>query len=154
MSESTFSSSIFDRDPKVALEWLQRAFGFELTMLIESPDGDVRKMHAEMSFAGRGRVMVGAEWAAWAKSPRSVQGANTQSLHVQLEEDLDAHCERARNAGAVIVAEPADQFFGARTYRALDLEGHVWTFSRVVRAVTREEAERASGLSIRADDWR
>jgi uncharacterized glyoxalase superfamily protein PhnB len=46
--------------------------------------------------------MVGNEWRADHKSPKSVGGKNTQSVHVQLAEgeDIDAHCERAHQAGA------------------------------------------------------
>lgn len=50
--------------------------------------------------------------------------------------------------------EPADQFYGARTYRALDLEGHTWTFSEAVREVSREEAEKAIGAKIYAPEWK
>jgi len=131
-----------------ALAWLEKAFGFEMTMLIEPPGDDPTTMHAEMSLAGKGRLMVGAEWSEWAKSPASVGGANTANVHVELESDVDAHCERARQAGAVIEMEPADQFYGVRTYRAKDPEGHVWTFGQTIREVSREEAERVSGLKI------
>jgi len=31
---------------------------------------------------------------------------------------------------------------------AKDLEGHVWSFAQTIRYVTREEAEKASGLKI------
>jgi uncharacterized glyoxalase superfamily protein PhnB len=117
-------------------------------MIIEPPDGDVRMSHYEMSFGGRGRIMVGAEWTEWARSPRSVQGANTQVLHVDVGADIDAHCTRARAAGAVICRELEDQFYGDRTYSAIDPEGHVWSFSMRVREVTREEAEQISGLKI------
>jgi uncharacterized glyoxalase superfamily protein PhnB len=131
-----------------ALTWLEQAFGFETSMLIEPPADDPTMMHAEMSLAGNGRLIVGAEWSDWARSPASAHGANTANVHVDLETDVDAHCERARQAGAVIEAEPEDQFYGARTYRAKDREGHVWTFSRTIREVSREEAERVSGLKI------
>lgn len=145
----SFVPAVFYKDPMAALNWLQHAFGFELSMLIEAPDGaHSNDMHAEMCIGGKGRVMVGAEWIAWAKSPASLQGANTATIHVDLEQDVDAHCERARAAGADIEEEPADQFYGARTYRARDLEGHVWTFAQTIRQVSREEAERASGLKI------
>ena len=145
----SFVPAVFYKDPMAALSWLQHAFGFELSMLIEPPDGaDSRDMHAEMCIGGKGRVMVGAEWIAWAKSPASLEGANTATIHVDLEDDVDAHCERARAAGADIEMEPADQFYGARTYRARDLEGHVWTFAQTIRQVSREEAERATGLKI------
>ncbi|MBM2811756.1 MAG: Glyoxalase/bleomycin resistance protein/dioxygenase [Chloroflexi bacterium] len=148
MSDSTFVPAIFYRDPRAALAWLEKAFGFETIMVIEPADGDVKMSHYEMSFAGRGRIMVGAEWADWSKSPDSVQGANTQNLHVSVENDIDAHCERARTAGATITSEPEDQFYGDRTYSAVDPEGHVWTFGMHVRDVSREEAEQTSGLKI------
>ena len=43
-------------------------------------------------------------------------------------EDLDAHFERARAAGAEITSLPQDTDFGSREYHALDSEGHPWTF--------------------------
>jgi uncharacterized glyoxalase superfamily protein PhnB len=154
MSDNTFTPGVAYRDPRAALEWLQKAFGFELTMLIDSPDGDARVMHSEMSIAGRGRIMVGGEWIDWARSPASVGGANTQSVHVHIDADVDAHCEHARRAGAVIVAEPETQFYGARTYRAKDPEGHVWTFAQdVAELPSREEAERMIGAKIQAKNW-
>jgi uncharacterized glyoxalase superfamily protein PhnB len=147
-SSVTFTAAVFYKDPMAALDWLEKAFGFETSMLIEPPADDPTMMHAEMSLAGKGRIMVGAEWSDWAKSPASVGGANTANVHVDLETDVDAHCKRARRAGAIIEAEPADQFYGARTYRARDREGHVWTFAQTIREVSREEAERVSGLKI------
>ncbi|SIT55209.1 Glyoxalase (fragment) [Mesorhizobium prunaredense] len=65
-----------------------------------------------------------------------------------LKDGLDSHCDRARAAGAEIVQEPVDQFYGERQYRARDPEGHVWTFSQTVRLVPREEAERLGDLQI------
>lgn len=69
-------------------------------------------------------------------------------VHVQIEDSIDAHCERARKAGAEILQEPIDQFYGDRTYHAHDPDGHVWTFGQTVRHVSREEAEQATGLKI------
>jgi uncharacterized glyoxalase superfamily protein PhnB len=149
----TFTAAVFYKDPKAALSWLEKAFGFETTMLIESPDGDNRMFHSEMALAGEGRMMVGGEWADWAKSPASVGGVNTQTVHVDLEKDIDAHCERARAAGAAIQSEPDDQFYGDRTYTALDLEGHVWSFSMHVRDVSKDEAAKATGLKIESSTW-
>jgi uncharacterized glyoxalase superfamily protein PhnB len=153
METPAFTVAAFYRDPKAALEWLARAFGFEITMAIEGPDGDARKGHYEMAIEGRGRIMIGGEWADWTRSPASIGGYNTQSTHVDLARDLDAHCERAAAAGATILAEPEDQFYGDRTYRAADPEGHVWTFSQHVRDVTRAEAEEAFGAPIVAANW-
>jgi len=141
----SLSSALCYRDPKAALKWLERAFGFETVMLITDKEGNLG--HSEMRF-GTGIIMVGAEWSGDHKSPASLSGKNTQTVHVHLAEDIDRHCARAKAAGAEIVQAPADQFYGDRTYRARDPEGHIWTFGQTVKAVTREEAEKASGLKI------
>ena len=143
------SSALSYRDPKAALAWLERAFGFELTMLLETAEGEVA--HSQMT-CGDGMIMVGSEWSEDHKSPASIGGKNTQTVHIQVDEDVDAHCERARKAGAVILAEPETQFYGDRTYRCRDPEGHIWTISQTVQAISREEAEAATGLKITG--WR
>ena len=127
------------------MAWLEKAFGFELVMLLEDADGAVA--HSQMEF-GDSYVMIGQEWSADHRSPKSVGGKNTQTVHIQLDTDIDAHFERAKAAGAVIDAEPTTQFYGDRTYRCRDLEGHIWTVSQTVASVSREEAEAASGLKI------
>ena len=153
METPTFASSVHYQDPKAALAWLQRAFGVEFTMSIEGPADAPDMCHYELSGGGRGRLMVGGQWEALVKSPKSVGGINTQVVHVMLEGDLDAHCERARAAGGRIIAEPADQFYGDRTYRVADLEGHRWAFAVHVRDVSRAEAEAALGQPIVAQKW-
>ena len=134
------------RDSRAALSWLEQAFGFELVFLIEDGQGNVA--HSEMRF-GDACMMIGNEWSADHKSPASLDGKNTQTVHIQLSEgDLDAHCARARAAGADIIAEPETQFYGDRTYRCRDPEGHIWTVSRTVEDVSIAEMERRTGLKI------
>ena len=142
---STFGPALFYQDPFAALDFLEKAFGFERTMVITDAEG--RLGHSEMRF-GDGYLMLGSEWTSNVASPASTGGKCTQTVHVHLTEDIDAHCKRARSAGAKIVQEPTDQFYGDCTYRALDLEGHMWTFGQNKRYVSREEAEKASGLKI------
>src|ERR1700712_4787684 len=89
-------SAVCYQDPKAALDWLERAFGFELAMLIE--DGEGNLAHSQMRF-GDAAVMIGNEWTADHKSPRSIGGKNTQTVHIQIDTDVDAHCEQARAAG-------------------------------------------------------
>lgn len=148
-----FTSSVHYQDPKAALAWLEKAFGFEITMAIDGPPEAPEMCHYEMSCAGDGRIMIGAEWTDLVRSPASVGRINTQRVHVHLPGGLDEHCERARAAGAEIVAEPEDQFYGDRTYRALDPEGHQWTFGARVRDVSRSDAEAALGQPITATNW-
>jgi uncharacterized glyoxalase superfamily protein PhnB len=106
--------------------------------------------------AGEAVIGIGGEWAspellgpAAMKSPASLGGVGTQFIRVHLTAGIDAHCEVARKAGARITQEAADQFYGSRTYRALDPEGHVWNFDQPVADVSVEEMEKASGLTIR-----
>ncbi|MBA0047169.1 VOC family protein [Mycobacterium sp. NPDC050853] len=141
----SFASAVVYQDPSAALDWLEKAFGFERSMVITDSEGKLE--HSEMRF-GDCYLMVGSEWDETVASPKSVGGRCTQSIHVHLDEDVDAHCEQAQSAGAEILMPPTDQFYGDRVYRARDPEGHVWAFAQTMRAVSREDAEKASGLKI------
>jgi len=153
MGTPVFVPAVFYKDPLAALKWLERAFGFETVSLVTDADGNVA--HSEMAFQG-GYITVGGEWQsaelvgpARMRSPATIEGVNTQMIRVHLPDGLDAHCEAARAAGATIVAEPETQFYGARVYRALDPEGHVWNFSQEIEVVSGAEMEARSGLTIR-----
>jgi uncharacterized glyoxalase superfamily protein PhnB len=142
------SSAVCYRDAKAAYRWLEQAFGFEPLFVILDADGKLA--HSEMTF-GNAVLMVGNEWSSDHNSPKSIGGKNTQTVHVQLAqgEDVDAHCDRARRAGAEILQEPETQFYGDRTYRARDPEGHIWTFGVTEKRMTPEEWDRASGLTTK-----
>jgi uncharacterized glyoxalase superfamily protein PhnB len=67
----------------------------------------------------------------------SLDQRNTQSLCVYVD-DVDAHCERARAAGAKIIREPkttdyGDKYWTDRSYGAVDPEGHLWWFMQRLR---------------------
>jgi uncharacterized glyoxalase superfamily protein PhnB len=147
------ASAISYQDSKAAFRWLEQAFGFEPLFVLLDADGNLA--HSEMGY-GASTLMVGNEWSGDHKSPKSIGGKNTQSVHVQLGacEDIDAHCERARSAGADIIAAPETQFYGDRTYRARDPEGHIWTFGVTVEAKTAEEWDAEGGFTTqtRLDD--
>jgi uncharacterized glyoxalase superfamily protein PhnB len=149
MAGPAFTPAVFYKDPLAALKWLEAAFGFEVASLITDAEG--RLAHSEMSFEGAS-LNVGGEWEgaivgpARMRSPATVEGINTQFIRVHIAEGIDAHCERARAAGARIVAEPEDQFYGARVYRALDPEGHVWNFAQEVAAYDARAVEETLGF--------
>jgi len=137
------SPSVFYDDPRTAIDWLCRAFGFEVRLLVEGEGGRVE--HSELTF-GEGLVMVGTAGGgnpakeAWQKShasPTSMGGKTTQALAIFVD-DVDAHCERARAAGAKIVREPetndyGDDYWSDRSYGATDPEGHLWWFMQRMR---------------------
>jgi uncharacterized glyoxalase superfamily protein PhnB len=140
-----FIPSLAYKDNRAALKWLESAFGFEPSEVLTDAQGNI--VHAEMTHHG-GVVMIGSEWADWTRSPASLGGKNTQRVHVRIERGIDEHCTRARKAGAKIVMEPADQFYGDRTYMAVDPEGHCWSFSQPCRIVSNEEMENATGFKF------
>ncbi len=134
------SSSLFYDDAAAAIDWLCRAFGFEVRLLVEGEGGSVE--HSELSLGG-GVIMVGQEGQGPRPehrrmvSPRSTGGGNTQVMGVFVD-DVDAHCARARAAGAEIFREPDTSDYGSeyamdRTYGAVDLDGHLWFFMQRVR---------------------
>jgi uncharacterized glyoxalase superfamily protein PhnB len=133
------SSALFYDDAPAAIEWLEKAFGFQTRLKVEGGDGAI--VHSELAL-GDGLVMVGSPSEAWKKSPRSLGGANTQSLFAFVD-DVDAHCARARAAGARILVEPTNNDYGEhedRTYAAEDCEGHHWWFGQRLRTGPRAGA--------------
>lgn len=115
-------------DAPAAIDFLCDAFGFAERFRHPMPDG--RLGHAELELEG-GVVMLASVFPEMGfSSPRDLEGIHTQVYwHV---EDVDAHFERAKAAGAVIAAEPIDEGHGARIYRAVDPEGHRWIFATPV----------------------
>jgi PhnB protein len=121
------------RDVDAALDVLVKAFGFEERVRMPGPDG--KTLHAEAGI-GDGVVMMGCPGADY-RNPSTLGGA-TQLVYVYVD-DVDAHCETARRAGAKILREPEDQFYGDRTYGVEDPEGHHWSFAQHTRDVGPEE---------------
>ncbi len=113
------------RDANAAIEWLQRAFGFEEKAAYRGADGTVN--HAELAL-GAGVVMLGQSRPdGWLGGHAADARASTVSIYVVVE-DPDAHYERAQAAGAEIVRELTDEDYGSREYSARDLEGNLWSF--------------------------
>src|SRR5689334_19555351 len=104
--------AVFYADPRAAIDWLQKAFGFEVRLLVEGPDGRVE--HSELEY-GDGLIMVGGAgpqyatadkpWRDRIASPRTTGGRSTANLAIHVD-DADAHCAAARAAGATILYEP------------------------------------------------
>ncbi|HKV89526.1 MAG TPA: VOC family protein [Candidatus Dormibacteraeota bacterium] len=116
------------------MDWLASAFGFhERERRVE---GD-RLTHGEMETGGGGVIMLAtpsphyrgpkrhretcADAARWQEVPYIVDG-----LLVYVD-DVDAHYERAKEAGATILSE-VDETPDGKRYRAEDIEGHRWMF--------------------------
>jgi uncharacterized glyoxalase superfamily protein PhnB len=120
------------RDARAAIRWLCEAFGFEERAVHPGEDREVA--HAELSL-GPGIIMLGSASKEMAAVDTDALVAGGQpdfsripfALYIAID-DVDAHCERARSAGAEIVREPTDTDYGSREYACRDLEGNVWSF--------------------------
>jgi uncharacterized glyoxalase superfamily protein PhnB len=135
------SSTLAYRDPAKMIDWLCEAFGFEVRLRVEDDQGGI--VHSELTY-GEGLIMVHGErdderWRKWGVKMTSplTTGALTQSL-MMFVDDVDAHCEHARKAGARIVDEPSVHDYGEdywtdRSYGAVDPEGHMWWFTQRLR---------------------
>jgi len=132
------SSALIYKDPARAIDWLCKAFGFEVRLKVEGDNGAI--LHSELTF-GDGLIMVAGETPAGvealARSPRTLGGANTQHLCVYVD-DVEAHHARAVAAGARVtralqVSDYGADYWADRNYGAQDLEGHSWYFTQRLR---------------------
>jgi uncharacterized glyoxalase superfamily protein PhnB len=135
------STAICYDDAAGAIDWLCRAFGFDVRLKVEGDGG--RIVHSELVY-GEAVVMVAQTGDRpnhpkfpRSASPRSIGGANTQHLMLYVD-SVEEHCARARAAGASIIEELALHDYGAdywadRSYGALDPEGHLWWFTERLR---------------------
>ena len=142
MDVPPISPLLFYRDAKAALDFLERAFGFETRLLVDDGQGGV--IHSESAFEGHVVMVVGPPSGPWA-SPLDLDGKRTGSVHVQLPGGIDALCERARAAGGRIEREPADQPYGDRVFTCLDPEGHSWSFGQTLQIMSADEMTKATG---------
>jgi len=112
------------RDPAAAIAWLAEAFGCRTVVEHKGPDGSI--VHAELAL-GASMIMLGSAQPdkGWI-SPLDLPAVN-QGLYVILD-DVEAHHDRARAAGAEIIRPLNVTDYGSREYAAKDLEGHHWNF--------------------------
>lgn len=123
------------QDAPAAIEFLSRAFGFEERYRLPMDDGRIG--HAELALGDEIVMLASVFPEIGTASPQDLPAVHCQ-LQVYVD-DVDAHYERAREAGATIATEPEDQFYGARSYRAVDPEGGRWIFATQTEELSPEE---------------
>lgn len=119
---------IMYRDLAEALAWLSRTFGF--TEHYRYGDERGQPSGAQMHLGDAWIMLKRARGA----TPTEL-GHGTQSLTVFVE-DVDAHFERTRSAGANIVEDLHETTYGERQYGVEDLDGHHWLLSQHARDVS------------------
>jgi len=125
-------------DGPAAMDWLARAFGFRERARMLGENG--RLSHGEME-AGEGVIMLATpsphyhgpkrhreeseDARKWSEVPYIIDGV------LVYVDDVAAHFERARAAGAIILS-PVEEAGEGKRYRAEDLEGHRWMFMQSI----------------------
>ncbi len=116
------------KDAPKAIEWLCKAFGFEIHLVVQGENGTIA--HAQLSF-GNAMIMLGSEndneYGNFLKTPKDLDGFNTQAPYIFVEE-VDEHYRGAIAAGAEIVLDIKDEDYGGRGYSCQDPEGYIWNF--------------------------
>jgi uncharacterized glyoxalase superfamily protein PhnB len=128
--------SLAYQDVIKAVEWLERAFGFRerSAARLTWPGGCTTWMEL-------GNVLINLSTAGGHELQSPGSGVVLSVALKVYVDDVDQHLLQARTAGATIVSELEDGFWGGRIYRAKDLEGHLWEFSQ-------------SGRDLAAEHWR
>jgi uncharacterized protein len=123
-SEQRIAPYLLYEDAETAVAWLGRAFGFrELDRSIGAAGG----LHVELAVDELGTFVYLGQPPGDFRGPGEV---GSTSLVWVLVDDVDAHEERARAAGAEILEELHDAPTGHRRYGCADPQGHQWWFAR------------------------
>ncbi len=108
------------RNLDAAVAWLTQAFGFSEYYRYGDPVGGV------MMRCGTAYIML--------KALREGARAHDSFLTV-FTDDVEAHCARAKSAGAKIFEDLNETCYGEKQYGAADVEGHRWLFSEHMKDV-------------------
>ena len=124
-------------DAPAALDFLCQAFSFEERFRMPMPDGKIG--HAEITYRDNVVMLATASAEMGHASPKDLPAFH--SMVMCYVDDVDAHYAHAKEAGAKIVTELEDKFYGDRSYAAADPEGHQWCFATHVKDVDFENME-------------
>ncbi len=117
----TILPHVMYQDLPAAISWLTGSFGFSEHYRYGDPPSGAQ-------------VHLGNAWIMLKQARPGSQnpiklGFGTQSLTVFVD-DVDAHFQRTKSAGATIVEDLNVTVYGERQYGVTDLEGHHWLFSQ------------------------
>jgi PhnB protein len=139
-NSSVVMPRLYCRDVAAEIDFCKAVFGAAELNRRPGPDG--KAAHALMTI-GPAMIMIETEWPGFASRAPVPDGSSPVVIFVYVE-DIDAAVERAVAAGAKILMEAKNQFWGDRTGWIMDPAGHVWTIASRIEETTGEE---------RADRW-
>jgi PhnB protein len=139
-NSSVVMPRLYCHDVRAEMEFCKIVLGAVELNCRPGPDGTAA--HALMTI-GPAMIMIEAQWPGFASRPPVPDGSSPVVIFVYVE-NVDSAVERAVTAGAKILVEAKDQFWGDRTDWVMDPAGHVWTIASQIEETTGQE---------RADRW-
>ena len=126
------------RNAAEAIDFYGKAFGAKEKFRLTEPGGRIG--HAELDFDGA-TLMLSDEYPELGfKGPQTV-GGTTMSIHLHVD-NADEVIGRAVAAGAQVLRQPQDQFYGERSGTVRDPFGHEWNIGHEIEQVSPDEMQR------------
>jgi PhnB protein len=143
--EPALSPHLVVDDAAAAIDFYVRAFDAVEIGRVPGPDGKL--VNAAVRINGF-TVMLNDDFpetcGGKSMTPRSL-GGTPVTIHMTVT-DVDAKFKRAVDAGATVLAELTDQFWGDRYGVVVDPFGHHWSMGQPIREVSFEEIQAAMGM--------
>lgn len=121
-----------------AIEFYKTVFGAKERFRLTEPSGRIG--HVELDL-GNIVLMLSEEFPEYGIFAPQAPGASGMAMHLHVD-NADELAARAVAAGATLVREPADQFYGERGCLIRDPFGHEWMLGHEIEKVTPEEMQR------------
>lgn len=129
-------------DAAAAIDFYVKAFGATELGRVPGPGGKL--IHAALTVNGS-TIMLNDDFPEFSggksTTPRAL-GGTPVTIHLTVT-DVEEKFARAVAAGAEVIAELEDQFWGDRYGVVRDPFGHHWSLGQPVREVSMEEIEQA-----------
>jgi PhnB protein len=131
-----------------AIEFYKKAFGAQEMFRLDAPGGRVG--HAELQI-GDSRMMLSEPCDHGGFASPKAGGKNSFGMHLYVP-DVDEQFKRAVDAGATVVSEVQDMFYGDRSGSVRDPFGHLWFIGTHKEDLTADEIrERAMKMFGQAE---
>jgi len=126
-------------DTQEAIDFYVKAFGAVELYRLTEPSGRIG--HAELQMGPSAVLMLSDPYPEYGITPPPPEGLSGMRIHLHVD-NADDMARAAVAAGATMVSEPADQFYGERSCRVRDPFGHTWLLGHSIEKLTPEEMQR------------
>lgn len=135
---------------KKAIAFYHQAFGAEQLLTITTADGGI--LHATLKINGSSMMLTEQDPQCQAVSHMSL-GNSPVTIHLVVD-DVDAVMHKAQLAGATVIMEPAERFWGDRFGCLKDPFGHTWSLATPLRNMSEAEIQQAANsmMASKAQD--